>query len=264
MKTGFDAESGLAFIRAGKGPAILLVHGFPLDSSMWHGQIGQLAESSTVIAADLAGFGGSELREATVSMDSLADRLARMLPGIGVVEPVVFCGHSMGGYVGWSFLRRHREKLRGLVLCHTRSAADSEVVARGRRQTALQVLESGAKKLVDDMLGKLLSRKTGIENPHVMEQLQAIMNSARLESVAAALLAMAGRVDSTQLLPQIDFPVLVVAGDHDQITPVDEMREMAEKIPGSTFETVAGTAHLAPMERPEEFNRIVAEFLSRL
>jgi len=264
MQATVDTRSGLTYVRSGEGPPLLLVHGFPLDSSMWNGQFEPLSRASTVIAADLPGFGRSGLGNGAGSIDSYADRLAELLTGPGISSPVVFCGHSMGGYVGWSFLRRHRERVGGMILCHTRSKADSATIARGRRLAAQRVTESGTQALVDDMLLKLVSKATQIGNPEVAIRLQAIMLAAGRDSVSAALVAMAERKDSTSLLAEIDFPVLVVAGEDDPITPAEEMQELANGIRGSTFRLIAGTGHISPMEQPDRFNHLVAEFLAGL
>jgi 3-oxoadipate enol-lactonase len=133
-------DVALSYVDRGTGIPLLLVHGFPLDHSMWSHQIEELSSFGRVLAPDLRGFGQSGVTEGTVTMERFADDLAALLDAVGVGEPVVFCGLSMGGYIGWQFWKRHPSRLRALVLCDSRAAADSAEGARARRQSAEKVL----------------------------------------------------------------------------------------------------------------------------
>src|SRR5262245_49111398 len=99
----------LNVVERGKGQPFLLAHGYPLDHSMWQGQIDGLSDKFRVIAPDLRGFGSSDTTSGTVTMEQMADDLAVLLTALAVNEPIVFCGLSMGGYVGWQFALRHRQ-----------------------------------------------------------------------------------------------------------------------------------------------------------
>ncbi|MEZ6106733.1 MAG: alpha/beta hydrolase [Pirellulaceae bacterium] len=112
-----------------RGPILLMVHGFPLDHSMWQFQIAEFADRCRVLAVDLRGFGASESRDETVSMEQYADDLAALLDELGIAEPVNYLGLSMGGYVAWQFWKRHRQRLERLILCDTRARADNDEVA---------------------------------------------------------------------------------------------------------------------------------------
>src|SRR5262245_22137150 len=104
----------------GRGHPLLLVHGFPLDHSMWKGQIGELSKNFRVIAPDLRGFGQSSPisgDDAVVTMAQFADDLAALLAAMSVAEPVTFCGLSMGGYIAWQFAARNPQRLARLILC---------------------------------------------------------------------------------------------------------------------------------------------------
>ena len=102
----------LNVVESGAGLPVLLVHGFPLDHTMWQPQLEALAGEAHVVAPDLRGFGASDAGGETVSMEDYADDLAALLDARTIQEPVVFCGLSMGGYIAWQFFLRHRERLR--------------------------------------------------------------------------------------------------------------------------------------------------------
>src|SRR5579864_5440274 len=151
----------LAYSDTGAGsPVALLVHGFPLNRSMWDPQIGRLrAAGLRVIAPDLRGFGASESGPpGPLSMDQHADDLAALLSALGVSEPVVYVGLSMGGYVGFAFWRRHPERVRAFVLADTRAAPDTalRVAERMEMAAAAEALDS-PQPAIDSMRPKLFS-----------------------------------------------------------------------------------------------------------
>src|SRR6202008_1566308 len=111
-------------------------HGFPLDHSMWKHQIDEFAKSHLVIAPDLRGFGKSTATSGETSMRQFADDLAAMLDALQITEPVVYCGLSMGGSIGWQFVQQQRRRLRGLIVCDARAAADTPEAAKGRAALA--------------------------------------------------------------------------------------------------------------------------------
>src|SRR5919206_3995273 len=108
----------LGYSDTGSGsPVVLLVHGFPLNRSMWDPQLGVLRERARVIVPDLRGFGASEAGPpGPLGMDQHADDLVALLDALGIRDPVVYVGLSMGGYVGLALWRRHPERVRALVL----------------------------------------------------------------------------------------------------------------------------------------------------
>ena len=108
----------LAYEERGTGIPLLLVHGYPLDRTMWQPQLEALAAHRRVIAVDLRGHGESVAGEAPASMDRFAEDLVGLLAILGIPD-VVFCGLSMGGHVAFAFLRRHVGRLRALVLADT-------------------------------------------------------------------------------------------------------------------------------------------------
>ena len=246
----------------GSGPPLLLVHGFPLDHSMWRHQLDAFGSQFRVIAPDLRGFGQSDATPpGTVTMAQLADDLAALLEALDITQPVTFCALSMGGYVAFQFVRRHAKRLAGLILCDTRAVADAPEAAQNRRALVQRVLAEGSAVAADAMLPKLFAPQTARQQPGIVDETRQVMLRTNPVGVAAALEAMAVRDDSTGLLPSIQVPTLLVCGEHDGISTPDEMRGMAQAIPGARFELVPAAGHMAPLEAPAEVNRAIAQFL---
>lgn len=266
MQTTIDVQIGnqhISIVRVGPTDAtpILLVHGFPLDHTMWKNQIGALADAGfQVICPDLPGCGISSPIKGDTSMRRAADQLARVVDRLDV-GPVVYCGLSMGGYIGWQFCLHHREKLSGLIACHTRSAADSEIVAKGRRVMAHSILQTGTAELAAAMPAKLFSLHAVAQEHAAVADVRSVIAATAPETIAAWQRAMAQRPDVTEQLPSMDIPALVIAGEHDTITPAAEMSAMAAQMADATMVTIAESAHLSPLEQPARFNEEVIQFL---
>jgi 3-oxoadipate enol-lactonase len=252
----------LAYDESGSGVPLLLVHGWPHNRTLWSGQLSGLPTQARCIAPDLRGFGDSSVRE-PYSIAQYADDLALLLDGLGLAQ-VVVCGLSMGGYVALSMLRRHRERLRGLVLVSTRATADTDEAREKRARLIAFVEEHGVEALAGRQLRAMLGRTTFESHRPVRESLRELMASAPAAGVIGGLRAMADRPDSTDLLATIDVPTLVVGGAEDTFTPPDELRGLAAAIPRSRFELIDGAGHVCAYERPGAFNHLVGEHLARL
>ncbi|HEX7119836.1 MAG TPA: alpha/beta fold hydrolase [Longimicrobiales bacterium] len=246
----------------GRGAAVLLIHAFPFHGGLWDEQIERLPDRWRWIAPDLRGFGRSApgAPAGPLAMDEYADDLVALLDRLDVPAATV-CGVSMGGYVAFALWRRHPDRVHAVVLCDTRAAADTEAARRARVQLAIRVQREGARAAADAMLPKLLSAATRRERPEIEARLRSMIESTAPESIVRGLEGLADRADSTDLLPTITVPTLVLHGAEDATVPVDEARAMAERIPGARLRVIEGAGHLPNVERPAAFDRELVHFL---
>jgi 3-oxoadipate enol-lactonase len=268
MNSARLSTAELAYVQRGTGVPVLLVHGFPLDHTMWDSQIEALAPSCRVIAPDLRGFGQSPLGDIDhargLSMERYADDLAELLDFLSVREPVVLVGFSMGGYVAWQFLRKHRAHVRALVLCDTRAVADTDEGRAGRLKMAENVAEWGSGRVAEMMGPKLFAQETFEQQPEIVAAVRHVVERTLPAGIAAAQRGMAARPDVTSLLPTIDVPTLVIVGEQDAISPPAEMKSIADRIPGAKFVKVADAGHMTTMENPEDFNDALVKFVEAI
>ncbi len=256
-------DAQLAVVKRGhRGYPLLLVHGFPLNHSQWQRQIDYFSDHCRVIAPDLRGFGGSDVTPGTVTMEQMADDLNNLLTELKIDEKVIFCGLSMGGYVGWQFWRKYRDRVLAMILCDTRATADTPEGAAGRRQLAAKLLAEGSEVAADAMIPKLFSPETRQKHPYLIERARQMIIHNQPAGLAAALEGMAVRPDAQQIMHGIDVPSLVIVGEHDAITTVDEMRRMADAMPDAGWVVVPNAGHLAPLENPAVVNEAIAEFIT--
>ncbi len=246
----------------GRGPVVLFVHGFPLNHKMWSPQIAAFSDRYRVIAPDLRGFGESTVSPGTVSMKQFADDLAGILDELHITDPITLSGLSMGGYIAWQFVEHYPERINALILCDTKASPDTEEAKQNRHKLAESVLKHGSGVVAQAMPEKLFAKQTLDQNKAAVDQCKQMMLAAHPEGIAAALRGMAERPDMTSLLPKIQWPTLVIVGEEDQITTVEEMFGMAEAIPNATFVKVGFAGHMAPLEQPKPVNTSIKEFLT--
>jgi 3-oxoadipate enol-lactonase len=197
-------------------------------------------------------------------MEQFADDLAGMLDALRIDEPIVYCGLSMGGYIAFQFWRKYAARLRGLILCDTRAAADATAAAAARRIMADRVLAEGPAPLVETMLPRLFAEATRRGRPEMVEALRRVMMANSPEGIAAAACGMAVRPDMTAALGQIRCPTLVVVGQQDAISPPAEMRGIANAIPGAKYVEIPDAGHISPLENPAAVNAAILDFLATL
>ncbi len=258
----FANGHAIGFDDVGKGVPVLFLHGFPHNRSLWSPQLGALAASARTIAMDLRGFGESPPCAST-SVDDYADDAAALLTELGI-ERAVIAGLSMGGYATFAFWRRHRDRVRALMLCDTRAGADSDDTRAARRVMQQQAQQQGSAAVADQMIAGMVGSTTRANHPELVDELHRMMSIAPVAGVVGALDALMHRPDSTATLATIAVPTLIVVGDEDVLTPVKESRAMHLAIPGSRLEIIAGAGHVSNAERPATFNHVLSEFLVSL
>jgi pimeloyl-ACP methyl ester carboxylesterase len=258
----------LAYVARGEGTPVLLVHGFPLDHTMWNAQIVALGDRCRVIAPDLRGFGQSSLGDADpkigISMERYADDLAEFLDVLAIREPIVLVGFSMGGYVAWQFVRKHASRLRALVQCDTKAAADTDEARAVRLKMADQIAEWGSARVAEMMGPKLLAKRSFEVKPQVVAEVRRVVEATSPAAIACAQRGMASRPDMTALLPSIRVPALVLVGQEDAISPPAEMRAIADAIPNARFVEIPDAGHMTVMENPETVNEALRSFLETI
>jgi pimeloyl-ACP methyl ester carboxylesterase len=216
---------------------VLLLHAFPLDERMWEPQ---RAVVDDVVAPRLYGRGST--------IANWARGILAEVPG-----DVALVGASMGGYCALEIARQAPERVRWLVLVGARVDADSPERREGRARTIDLIRERGAEGLWEDMRSKLFPA----EEAEGVELARRLTLEQRPDELVAAVEAIRDRRDSTEVVAGLESPVLFAVGTSDPFVSPSEAPPAAEL---RVFET----GHLPSLERPEEFNAVLAEFLGRV
>ncbi len=243
---------------------VLFIHGFPFDSSMWRHQIAALSNWRRVVP-DLWGAGLANI-PASAGPYAIAEQATSLVGTLDDlhIDEVVVCGQSMGGYIAFELLRAFPARVRAAILCSTKATADTPEAKRGRDVMASKAEREGPGAIAAELVPKLLARATLERQPAVVREVTTMIERQPVYGMVVTLRALRDRPDSTPLLGQIRIPVLVVAGDDDQITPAAGMEEMARAIPGAQFTVIPGSGHLSPLEQPQAVNAALNAFLAQL
>lgn len=263
MKAAINGIS-LAYDDAGSGPAVVLIHGFPLCRKLWRPQTEALAAAGyRVITPDLRGFGESEAPDGPYTMSVFADDVAALLDHLGI-ERAVIGGMSMGGYVLLNFLERHPQRAAAAMFLVTRAAADDEPGRMRRSSLASEVAAGRSQVVTDAFEGILFAGDTPHARPKLVAEVKAWMTATPPRGLAGGLLAMRDRKDYVDLLPTFSLPALVLGAGQDRAVPLDHSRVLVKGLPNARLCTIDDAGHMANLEWPEAFNACLLEFLNGL
>ena len=246
----------LSFTERGRGPALVFLHAFPLDSSMWTSQVDFFTDRYRVITPDILGFGGSQPPRSW-TMAQMGDELSSVLNRLGI-EKCTLAGLSMGGYIALPFALAHPSRVERLVLAHTRARADLEAERANRNAMIEELKTAGVAGLPDKMLPRLLGPNA---SDVVKASVHAAIERTTAEADIWAVTAMRDRSDLTGHLGNLQCRTLVIAGSGDAILKVEDSQAMAAAIPQAELVVIPNTGHLSNLEDPAAFNRALDSFL---
>lgn len=235
----------LAYVRRGTGSPLVLIHGYPLDHTIWEEVIPVLERDFDLILPDMRGFGESTTLQSQYSIDDIALDISGLLDHLDLPKTAI-AGHSMGGYVALAFARLFPEKITGLGLISSQAVADPPDRKEGRYKTAADVAEKGVSIVAEAMTPKL-SSDYGVQG-----LVRQLIERQSKDGMIGALKAMAEREDSTPLLASFSFPVVLIHGDADALIPIDRAREIKSAIPSAKFLELPGAGHMPMMEAADK------------
>jgi 3-oxoadipate enol-lactonase len=250
----------------GDGPPLVLVMGIGYDSSLWTlAQVPVLSTQFQVILVDNRDAGRSSKPHQPYTIAEMADDLAGLLDALGIQRSHLL-GLSMGGMIAQEFALRHRDRLDRLVLAGTgaapaRSAVDPIHIWNWVKANNVTGEMFGGQQFVSLFSTAFLRNHQAVrDTAELLANSPHPMSPESYGRQAAAYL----QFDALDRLSAITAPTLVVVGEQDLLTPPWIAREVAEAITGARFEVIRGdgSSHLVAIERPDDFNRLVSNFLS--
>jgi 3-oxoadipate enol-lactonase len=254
----------IAYDHAGRGPGVLFLHGIGGNRSNWRDQLPALGARYHAVAWDARGYGLSDDVAGDWQFPEFSRDLLRVLDHLQW-ESAHLVGLSMGGRIAQDFYERHPQRVQSLVLCDTLPAAESppreldrEEFLRLRRQPLLDGKQP--RDIAPAVARTLIGRGA---SPEHWDRLIESLSSLRKESYLK-ILEVVTRYEPAQPPRRIAVPTLLVFGEDDRLTPPEIGRRMHAQIPGSRLELIADAGHLVNIERPQEFNRIVSDFLGEV
>lgn len=231
----------------GSGFPWVFLHGFPLTRRLWVPQ--RMSGEGKRVFVDLRGFGDSPAAP-TATMEEMARDVLSAMGALGH-ETFGVVGHSMGGYVAFGVHRQAPDRVAALALVDTQARPDTAEAAAQRLDLAAKLERDGIQAAEDAFLAKMLA-PLNRDGPR-REQVRHVIRGNKPPGLAAALRGMAVRPDARPRLASIRCPTLVVVGQHDELTPVDRAKEMAEGIPDARLVVIPGAGHVPNLENAPAF-----------
>jgi len=243
----------------GSGPAVVLVHGYPLDGDMWEDVSGRLAARFRVLRPDLPSRRDTP-HPAQPTVGEYAGWIESVIAAVGGKAGVA--GFSMGGYVLLELLRRKPDAVAAAVFVDTQAGADDAGARERRNRSIFTAREMGPAAVSEAMIPLLLS-PAGRADAALVARVRAMVRRQNPNSIENDLLAMRDRPDSLPSLAAVRVPALVVVGAEDAITGPEKAEAIAAGIPGAELVRIEGAGHLSPIEKPDEVADAMARFFAR-
>lgn len=255
----------VSFIEEGPAaaPTIILIHGFPLNKTMWNKQIGLLKENFHVIACDVRGHGNTDVGNDNFSIELFVNDLLSLMDALKI-DKTILCGFSMGGYIALNAVENHPERFAALLLCDTNCTSDLPEAKEKRMKTIKIIEKNGLEEYAEESLKKLFAPISFSKQIVEIAIVREMILKTPIQSLVKTLYALTQRTETCFKLHKIKVPVLIIVGKEDEITPPEVALAMHEKIKDSTIQIIEHAGHLSNMENSKDFNKQLTAFLSSI
>ncbi|MFC4601907.1 alpha/beta fold hydrolase [Cohnella hongkongensis] len=252
----------IAYEETGSGDPIVLLHGFCGSRLYWEKTLPHLAGYGRVIALDLRGHGSSDAAgsEESYTMENLADDVAAFMKELDLPTISLF-GHSLGGYAALAFAEKYPERLKALGLVHSTAFPDTEQAKENRLKAVETIRSQGVARFVDGLVPKLFSSEHGESRPELIERAKEIGYGTSAEGAAGCALGMRARPDRVSVLERLELPVLLLAGESDEVIPPERRFPVSGR--HVTAVTLSGAGHMGMMEDPQAMAASIGSFVDR-
>lgn len=256
METLLYKNTQISYSDSGKGTAVVLLHGFLENKTMWDAFVPEISKKNRIITIDLLGHGKTESLGYIQTMEENADVVHEVLSKLRI-RKAILVGHSMGGYVALAFAELYPEKMKGLVLLNSTSKEDS-TERKKNRDRAIKAVKKDYETFIRLSIANLFSE----DNREILlNEIEAVKIQALqtpLQGIVASLEGMKSRKDREFLLHTTTYPKLLILGKKD---PVLNYEDNLEQIKGTNVELVTfEDGHMSSIENQAELLTVLANF----
>ena len=247
----------VSYTDTGKGTALVFLHGFLENKTMWNVLVPQLAGKYRVITIDLLGHGHTDPQGYVHTMEDNADLVHTVLSELRL-RKVILVGHSMGGYVALAFAELYPEMVKAIVLLNSTAKADN-AERKKNRDRAINAVKENYANFVRMSVVNLFSESNRARLKDEIEQVKEQALRTPLQGVIASLEGMKIRKDREKIMHDGEFPFLLILGEKDEVLPIKDTAKLAEH-PTTTLVTFPD-GHMSTVENREEIGDVLLEFL---
>lgn len=248
--------SSINFRMMGSGSPVVLLHGFCETNQIWGVFANLIAQRFRVIIPDLPGFGSSELLPVPFTLEQVGEQMWNWLDEQKVQNPILV-GHSLGGYVTLAMTHQRPEAVGGFCLFHSTAKPDSEEKKANRDKVIASVNKNGVAPFIETYVPGLFFRK----DSSLIKDVYPIAYSTKAEALTSYALAMRDRPNRRNVLEDFTKPVLIVAGEKDEIIPVDTLMDQAIQLRRGRLCILSDTGHMGMLESTTRSVEIVTQFI---
>ncbi|KAA9354670.1 alpha/beta fold hydrolase [Larkinella humicola] len=238
-------------------PVIVLIHGHGVDAAIWNAVYDELTTFGRVVKPDLS----EQTRHET--MEAYAEDLFSLLQS-SQIESCVLVGHSMGGYIALAFAEQHPELISGLVLLNSTAFADDETKKQARQKAVDSMQANGSESFIEQTVPKMFGETFRKNHTDVVQQFVQQYSTLPAKALIAGVKAMASRADRTAVLKEATFPVMIIAGQQDQLVPIEKSRELFTAVPNAKTVVLENAGHLGMIESPDDVITALRDFVAGL
>jgi len=250
----------ISYTDQGKGTAVVLLHGFLENKTMWNRYIETLAKNHRVITIDLLGHGETESLGYVHVMEDQADVVYAVLIHLKL-RKIVLVGHSMGGYVALAFAELYPDHVKGLFLLNSTARADSDE-RKINRDRAIVAVKQNYGAFVSMSIANLFSEDNRELLTKEIEKTKKEALKTPLQGIVAALEGMKVRKDREVLLHFAPYPIQLVLGKKDPVLNYDEN---IDQIEGTKVElTTFPDGHMSHIENEKELKSVLLDFFKKV
>jgi len=260
MKQILYKNTAISFSEIGKGTAVVLLHGFLENKTMWRELVPSLAKKNRVISIDLLGHGETDCIGYVHSMEENAEIVDAILSHLRI-RKAVFIGHSMGGYVALAFAELDINKVKGLVLLNSTALEDS-VERKINRDRAIKAVKQNYINFVRMSIANLFSENNRDRLKNEIENIKLEALKTPLQGIVASLEGMKIRKDRQFILKETDFPKLLILGEKDGVLLY---KDNVSQIVATNTELISfPDGHMSHIENKEELEKVIVSFLNKI
>lgn len=244
----------------GNGILVILMHGFLEDLSIWNGAKRYLESNYQVACLDLPGHGKSECMGYVHSMELMADVVLELMKKLRK-RKCHLVGHSMGGYVALAFAEQHPDKVASLSLVCSNARADKPLKKQDRTR-AIQLVKTKKELFVEQAIPVLFNTENK-SNLRYIKKIKKIAHQTSVQGTIAAISGMRDRFEREIVLKFAPYPVLIIAGEKDQIIPLEWLKEQSQIAENCQLEIIPEIGHMPFYEAPLKFESTLKRFLDK-
>jgi len=246
----------IAYRVQGHGPAMMLVHGYPLSGELFAKNRAALARRYTVVTPDLRGFGSSTTPDSKGGVQLYAKDMLAVMDHLHVRRAIIG-GMSMGGPVVLEMYREAPQRFRGMILIDSNASPANDVEKAQWPGFGKQARDKGVASMIPILMPQMLTTPTRMAQPGLVRFVGGIVKKGSVNAAVGGGETLASRPDSRPTLAHVRVPVLIVVGAEDPIYPVELQKMMKASNPRIRLAVIPGAAHAAIIEKPEACDRAI-------